>query len=93
LDAILGFEFESNSEPFAVDVLLESIFVFMFEIIQSFIISEEDRIIYMSIVGCLGMAMAFSPYFFDYLKDTVIATKHSERFMIMKSSSIQGHEN
>ena len=30
LDAILGFEFESNKEPFAIDVLLESTAVFMF---------------------------------------------------------------
>jgi predicted MFS family arabinose efflux permease len=30
VDAILGFEFESNSEPFSVDVLFESTCVFFF---------------------------------------------------------------
>ncbi len=30
LDAILGFEFTSNKEPFAIDVLLESTTVFVF---------------------------------------------------------------
>jgi predicted MFS family arabinose efflux permease len=30
LEAILGFEFTNNKEPFAIDVLLESIAVFMF---------------------------------------------------------------
>jgi predicted MFS family arabinose efflux permease len=30
LDSILGFEFESNKEPFAVDVLIESCFVMFF---------------------------------------------------------------
>ena len=31
LDAILGFEFESNKEPFAIDVMLESISVFVLQ--------------------------------------------------------------
>lgn len=33
LDAILGFEFESNKEPFSCDVLIESITAFTFEIL------------------------------------------------------------
>jgi len=33
LDAILGFEFESNKEPFSCDVLVESITAFSIEII------------------------------------------------------------
>lgn len=33
LDAILGFEFETNKEPFSCDVLMESISAFSFEII------------------------------------------------------------
>lgn len=33
LDAILGFEFDSNKEPFSIDVLLESLCVFSFQII------------------------------------------------------------
>lgn len=31
LDAILGYEFTNNTEPFAVDVLVESVFAFAFE--------------------------------------------------------------
>jgi hypothetical protein len=33
LDSILGFEFTSNKEPFSIDVLMESISAFSFEII------------------------------------------------------------
>lgn len=33
LDSILGFEFESNKEPFSLDILIESSFVFGFQII------------------------------------------------------------
>ena len=33
LDSILGFEFTSNKEPFAIDAMVESISAFTFEII------------------------------------------------------------
>jgi len=33
LNAILGFEFEGNSEPFSIDALIEAIMVFTFQVI------------------------------------------------------------
>jgi Na+/melibiose symporter-like transporter len=66
LDAILGFEFDTNKEPFSCDILVESITCFGFEILQSFMKTREMRIIYMAVVGGIGVTSAFIAYFFNY---------------------------
>ena len=66
LNAILGFEFEGNSEPFSIDVLIEAICVFTFQMIQSFIISKNAHFYYITLVGLLGMSMTMTSFFFDY---------------------------
>lgn len=66
LDAILASEFDSNKEPFSLDVLLESITAFSFEIIQSFMGTNEKRIIYMAAVGILGAISNMMTYYFEY---------------------------
>jgi hypothetical protein len=66
LDSILGFEFTSNKEPFSIDVLLESISAFSFEVIQSFMKDRYRRMFYIGSVGIAGMLMCFCSYFFEY---------------------------
>jgi hypothetical protein len=66
LDSILGFEFTSNKEPFSIDVLLESISAFSFEVIQSFMKDRYRRMYYIGSVGIIGMLMCFCSYFFEY---------------------------
>ena len=66
LDSILGFEFTSNKEPFSIDVLLESITAFTFEVIQSYINNRLRRMIYILSIGILGILMAFCTYFFEF---------------------------
>jgi hypothetical protein len=66
LDAILGFEFESNKEPFSCDVLIESITAFSVEIAQSFILGRDARMIYIGCVGIYGIFAASCSYFFSY---------------------------
>jgi len=66
LDAILGFEFESNYTPFSVDVLCESFLVFGFQIINSFMNTRTKRIIYFAILGILGVVMNFTTYLFEF---------------------------
>lgn len=50
---------------------MESIFAFSFEIIQSFLKERYDRIIYISVVGVIGVAFCTSSYFFDYKPDAI----------------------
>lgn len=41
-------------------------FVFGFQIINSFIIMRERRLIYFPVVGVLGVLMCLMTFFFDY---------------------------
>lgn len=66
LDAILASEFDSNKEPFSIDVLLESGSAFTFEIVQSFMKNSERRLIYISALGIVGVIFNFLTFFFDY---------------------------
>jgi len=95
LDAILGFEFETNKEPFACDILMESIFACSFEIIQSFIKGRYDRIIYISVVGGIGVLFCTTSYFFDYKPDALMTPDrtriHRKSFILNKA--IQDHND
>ncbi|CDW79190.1 major facilitator superfamily protein [Stylonychia lemnae] len=71
LDAILGFEFETNKEPFACDILMESITAFSFEILQSFMKTKYQRVIYISAVGGIGVFCTLSSFFFEYKPDAI----------------------
>lgn len=71
MDAILGFEFETNKEPFACDILMESITAFSFEILQSFMKTKYQRVIYISAVGGVGVFCTLSSYFFEYKPDAI----------------------
>jgi hypothetical protein len=66
LDSILGFEFTSNKEPFSIDILLESVSAFSFEVIQSFMKDRYRRMFYIGSIGIGGMLMCFCSYFFEY---------------------------
>jgi hypothetical protein len=62
---MLGFEFDSNSQPYSIDNLGEAVGVFVFEIIQAFILTSWYKA-YMLIVGILGVSMNVSTLFFDF---------------------------
>lgn len=66
LNSILGFEFSSNKEPFSIDIMMESTNVFLFQFIQSQVVSFKARFIYICIVGLLGMGFTLNTYFFDF---------------------------
>lgn len=66
MDAILGYEFESNAEPFAVDVLVESMFAFGFELANIYVKGKNSRMIYMVCLGVAGMLMNFTTYTFNF---------------------------
>lgn len=83
----MGYEFTNNTEPFAVDVLVESLFAFAFELTNALIDTREKRLIYIVVLGVLGMFMEFTTYFFDYKKPY---TKFSE---ILKSSMAEALAN
>jgi hypothetical protein len=63
----LGFEFASNKTPFACDVLIEASVACSFEIGSSFVKSTNARLVYILVMGSIGVGCAFSPFFFDYL--------------------------
>jgi hypothetical protein len=54
---MLGFEFESNSAPYSIDNLVESVGVFIFDIIEAFVSGRKGFMIYNLIVGILGVLM------------------------------------
>ena len=66
VDSILGFEFDSNTEPFSIDCLVESCSVFVFQMLQSTLDSTNVRMYYILFVGCLGVVMCSTTYFFQY---------------------------
>jgi predicted MFS family arabinose efflux permease len=68
LNSILGFEFEEDSEPFSIDALVESVMVFLFQVIQSFIVDRQGMIVYMIIVGIIGISASLSTYTFRFRK-------------------------
>lgn len=66
VETILGFEFESNKEPFSIDCLLESSMVFAFQMVQSIIETRNQKLIYISVVGGLGFLMCSCTLFFNF---------------------------
>jgi MFS family permease len=66
LDAVLAGEFESNKEPFACDVLIEAVAAFSFEIISSFMTTRVSRMIYIAVVGGIGVFCSFSTLGFKF---------------------------
>eukprot|EP00347_Sterkiella_histriomuscorum_P022750 403337297 len=66
LNSVLGFEFDESPGPFSLDSLLESTFVFAFQLIQSLVVTWSAHFLYMSAVGVLGMGMCLTSYFFEY---------------------------
>ncbi|CDW72384.1 major facilitator superfamily protein [Stylonychia lemnae] len=68
LNCILGFEFESNTVPFSVYSLVQAIFVFIFMIVQSLILTRTDYFIYFSVCYAYGIVSLFILYTFDFKK-------------------------
>lgn len=66
----MGFEFESQSEPFGVFNLIQGISVFIFQLIQSYLDTTNNQtvITYTLIVGAFAAAAHLTTYFFPYSK-------------------------
>jgi hypothetical protein len=52
---ILGFEFENNSEPFAVFNIAQSIAVLVFALCETLIVNRKDFFVYTSVIGVIGI--------------------------------------
>eukprot|EP00347_Sterkiella_histriomuscorum_P021544 403333605 len=63
---MLGFEFDDNTDPFAIFSMFEAFAVFIFQIIQSRLDDRNKFFIYIGVVGGLGCLMCGSTYFFDF---------------------------
>jgi hypothetical protein len=65
LDAILAFQFDSNYEPFAIDVMLEALFVFLCDLISSLFFSKPNWIVpYFIFIGIAGGVFQYFSSFF-----------------------------
>jgi hypothetical protein len=63
---MLGFEFDTNSEPFSVFTLIEALSVFVFSVINTWIDTRMRYIYYISALGVMGIIMIGTTYFFDF---------------------------
>lgn len=74
---------------------MESIFAFSFEIIQSFIKTRDSRIIYIAIVGGIGVLFCSSSYFFDYKPDALMTPdrKRIHRKSFILNKNVEEDEN
>lgn len=52
---MLGFEFDSNTQPYSIDNLVESVGVFVFDIGEAFVKGRKAFLIFNLIVGILGV--------------------------------------
>jgi len=63
---MLGFEFESNSQPYSIDNLGQAIGVFVFFIIEAFVYGQKPYIIFNFACGVLGVIMNLTTLGFDF---------------------------
>jgi len=76
LNSILGFEFDGTSAPFSIDTLMESIMVFLFQLIQASVVSKGEHVAYFIIVGLLGMGATLCTYCFEYkLRQSIMVSE------------------
>jgi hypothetical protein len=65
---MLGFEFETNSDPFAIYTLVQGVAVFIFQTLQSNIDfkNQNNLIVYTYVSNSFGLVCLISCYFFDF---------------------------
>ncbi|CDW71070.1 major facilitator superfamily protein [Stylonychia lemnae] len=63
---MLGFEFDDNSEAFAVFAMFQGIICFFVQLVQSLVIDRTGFIIYTSVFGIIGVISIGLTYFFDF---------------------------
>ena len=67
--SLLGFEFVSNSEPFALSYMVYSFVTFIFELIEGFVTDQNSNLIYISFLSFLGLIAINTTWWFPYAKD------------------------
>lgn len=63
---MLGYEFDDNARPYAIDNFVESIGCFIFEIFESFVGTRRQYMIYNLIVGMLGLLLNSMTLFVNF---------------------------
>ena len=63
---MLGFEFDDNTDPFAIFSMFEAFAVFIFQLIQSRVDDTDKYIIYIAVCGGIGSIMCGITYFFNF---------------------------
>lgn len=63
---MMGFEFESNTQPYSIDNLGQAIGVFFFEFFQAFVSGQRQYLIYSLCVGIIGICFNVTTLFFDF---------------------------
>jgi hypothetical protein len=62
----MGFEFENNGEPFSIIMIVQSMGVLIFEIIEAYIRDQPQMLSYSISVGMLGILMCGCTLMFDF---------------------------
>jgi hypothetical protein len=75
---ILGFEFETNVEPYSVFNLVQSATVFVFLSIEAYIKSHMQYYAYNIIIGILGLFMCGATLNFKFKRDVELENKKNE---------------
>lgn len=72
INSILGFEFEEESEQFSVSYLLSALMALLFMLIQAFIVTKGELLLYILIVGAIGICSSLSTRQFEYNRNRKI---------------------
>jgi hypothetical protein len=80
---MLGFEFDDNTDPFAIFSMFEAFAVFIFQLIQSRVDGRDKYFIYIGVAGGLGCIMCGMTYFFDFKEKRALKNNKDEGAFIM----------
>ena len=87
---MLGFEFDTATDPFSVFASIQALGVVIFQLIQSYLDTDSEKALqtYTGIVCVLGLFLTGITYFFEYT--FVIEQKHKEKGSVidMKLSAL-----
>jgi hypothetical protein len=76
---MLGFEFDNNSEPYSVYNGVQSISCFLFQLINSVVVTQTSYIVYTAVCGVLAMVSCGTTYFFEF-RDRLSVRKSNHSF-------------
>lgn len=73
---MLGFEFDNNVEPFSVFNLWQALGVFIFSFIETLLETREHYIVFISVIGVLGVLSCGTTYYFDFKASEALVSRN-----------------